>query len=184
MNRSRPGQWWTLLAAIALPAAAVAAVRHALSVEPENAPAPASPRAAGSGGDDAPAMSVTDAQRRMLALASLPDAQGARSPFYVPRSDADTPEPDQSDAMKRPDPREKAPELTSIVTGRETLAVINGKPHRVGDRVADDRTLAEIDAPGGTVTLDSPTRGRLVLRLRRADPTDKASVRESAVDPK
>lgn len=43
--------------------------------------------------------------------------------------------------------------LTAIVSGREVLAVLNGKLHRVGDQVGTGWTIDSIDPNAGTVTL-------------------------------
>ncbi|MCK6475640.1 MAG: general secretion pathway protein GspB [Phycisphaerales bacterium] len=81
-----------------------------------------------------------------VALAPLPGMPGD-----------ETPKPAQLPSLK----------FTSVASGRETVAVINGKVCRVGDQVAPEWTLFEIDPSSNTVTVEHATGQRETVTLSR-----------------
>lgn len=57
--------------------------------------------------------------------------------------------------------------LTSIFSGRRTVAIINGKLRRVGDEIETGWRVSEIDAGAGTVTISNTHGVRSTLRIHR-----------------
>ena len=88
------------------------------------------------------------------------------SPFVVPQSEAD-----REGLLQDPKAKAQAskmPEftITSIVSGAQTIAFINGKGHRAGDEIDGGWTITEIDATNRQATLKHPEHGTLILKIK------------------
>jgi len=166
VNHAKLAQRLVLAAAALAPTAAVLLVR---AVAPHAGPASASARP-GAPDRVEPVHPLTPApltgKQPALAAAIRSRTPEFRSPFVVPMSEADREGLLQNPKGKAPPP--KAPEfaVTSIISGAQTFAVINGKPRRVGDELDGGWVLAEIDSAGRRATVEHPEQGRLVLKIK------------------
>lgn len=57
--------------------------------------------------------------------------------------------------------------LTSIFSGRRTVAIINGKVRRLDDEVEKGWRVSAIDADAGTVTVENGLREQVLLKIHR-----------------
>ena len=73
----------------------------------------------------------------------------------------------------------KSLELTSILSGREPIAVIAGRPLRAGAMVKKGWKLIEIDLARSTATVEHPLAGKATLALKRRAPKSE----DSGVEP-
>ncbi|HRJ49548.1 MAG TPA: hypothetical protein PKU91_03380, partial [Phycisphaerales bacterium] len=64
-------------------------------------------------------------------------------------------------------PRVPTLRLSSIASGRDLVAVINGAVRRVGDSVGDDWTIERIDHSTGTVTIEHASGATETISLSR-----------------
>lgn len=101
--------------------------------------------------------------------AQIDPATVARSPFWDKSSGGYIPEP----ILPDPEPRTGQPEtgqirLTAVMpSARTPLAVINGRPRRIGDRIDSVWTLTAIDGDARTVTIRSSTGQERTVTLSR-----------------
>lgn len=150
-----------------LPALAVLGVR---AVSPEGAPSTAR-AAAAAGVEAAPAALPTASAEQKGLLAAQREAAAAPfgpCPLAMPQTTAlrvAAPEP----PAEREEP---APEfaLSGIVRGGGgAMAVINGRPRRLGDEVEKGWFVGGIDPGAGEVRLETPAGRRVTITLRRSD---------------
>ncbi|MCC6230103.1 MAG: hypothetical protein IT432_12875 [Phycisphaerales bacterium] len=83
--------------------------------------------------------------------------------FYAPKA----PAPAVPNDPKRPEVKDAKLALSSIMAGREPMAIIDGKLLRTGARVGDRWTIKQINPEAGSVTLESLDGETQELRLRR-----------------
>lgn len=95
-------------------------------------------------------------------LLQPPKAQPVKLP-EVPVAEALTPDQHIVDALKLV----KSLEFTSILSGREVLAVISGRPRHVGDVVKKGWTLVSIDPVANSVVLRHELAGDHTLLLKQ-----------------
>jgi hypothetical protein len=88
------------------------------------------------------------------------------SPVGQPSAKPATPNERFTDAMTA----FKSFELTSILIGRETLAVIGGRPHKVGDSLKSGWKIIIIDSASSTVQLQHEVAGSQILKIRQHKP--------------
>ncbi len=81
----------------------------------------------------------------------------------VPIAETLTPDQHIVDALKLV----KSLEFTSILSGREVLAVISGRPRHIGDTVKKGWTLISIDAVANSVVLHHELAGDHTLHLKQ-----------------
>ena len=75
----------------------------------------------------------------------------------------------------------KTLEFTSILSGREMLAVISGRPRRVGENVKKGWKLISINAASATVELKHDLAGKHTLQMRQHSPRDEDG--RNAIEP-
>ncbi len=164
MNISKRTRDRLLLGAVMLgPVAGVLSIRAAAGLEPRNSAA-ASTAAAAVQAAGVPASLVLRAdQKAALAyVKARPMPKVDRSPMHAPaappRTDQEAPEAARA-APPAADVSPDAPAMTLstiFTSSNAALAIINGKVHRVGDRVSGDWTVRSIDGPGMTVVVAGP----------------------------
>lgn len=158
-------QMAVLLAAVVAPAAGVMLIR---TLAPNSGPA----RAAAMVGTEEvvepvrpPAPPQLSGKQAALASALRGRASEYRSPFVVLTSEAAREgllqDPRGAQVAKRPEFS-----ITSIVTGTQPMAVINGKARRVGDDMGDGWSLIDIDPTRRQVTVQHLEHGVLVLHIK------------------
>ncbi|MEM9372405.1 MAG: hypothetical protein AAGA55_02065 [Planctomycetota bacterium] len=146
-----------MVAAFALPVAAVGVARYIGSAaEPALAAVAAAPPVL-------PTLTQPAAQQ------PLPD-HPFRSPFWT-RASVSPYQPDPEIPgevqVSEPPPSIDA-RLTAVMpSSRTPLAVINGKPHRIGDAVTPTWTLVSIDGKARTVTLRNSNGQTVTIALSR-----------------
>ncbi len=87
---------------------------------------------------------------------------GSAAREYSPQPEPTSPQPEQG-----PEIRETI-RLTAVMpSARNPLAVINGRPRRIGDEVVPGWTLVAIDGRERTVTVESGLARRIVIDLSR-----------------
>lgn len=64
-------------------------------------------------------------------------------------------------------PKAPALRLSSIASGRDVVAVINGAVRRVGDSVGGEWTIERIDHSAGTVTIEHPSGATETIAISR-----------------
>ncbi len=95
-------------------------------------------------------------------LSPPPKAQPVKTP-EVPIAETLTPDQHIVDALKLV----KSLEFTSILSGREVLAVISGRPRHIGDTVKKGWTLVSIDPVANSVVLHHELAGDHTLLLKQ-----------------
>lgn len=124
----------------------------------------------------------TTATQAIEALRSKPFG---KTPVWVPthvdptQSDQPVnsqPEPSQLDAKRKNALADlKTVEVTSILTGRQPLAVIAGKPRKVGDEIRGGWKIVGIDPSTGTVDVQHVEFGFERLNLKKKSLEDSAA---------
>lgn len=69
----------------------------------------------------------------------------------------------------------KAIEVSSILTGRQPLAVIGGKPRKVGDDIRSGWRIISIDPASGIIGVEHPDAGVEQLHLRKKSLEDSTA---------
>lgn len=122
-----------------------------------------------------PEETIDEPTRRMLeAGLSRTGAVIARDPFHSPAFEGGNAAlaglmpaiASESEAAESA-PRLPALRLSSIASGRDLVAVINGSVRRVGDSVGDDWTIERIDHITGTVTIEHASGATETISLSR-----------------
>ena len=105
-----------------------------------------------------------------IPVASAPRARGTVAPVATETA-PETPDEKLLEAQAA----FKSFELTSILSGREPIAVIAGRPLRAGAMVKKGWKLIEIDLARSTATLEHPLAGKSTLSLKRRPPKSEDS---------
>ncbi|MBU6413023.1 MAG: hypothetical protein KGS45_06080 [Planctomycetes bacterium] len=119
------------------------------------------------------------------AIEALRSSPYGKTPVWVPvqadPSQTDlpinsVPEPTQPDAKRKSAVADlKTVEVTSILTGRQPLAVIAGKPRKVGDEIPGGWRITGIDPSTGTVDVQHGEVGSERLHLKKKTIEDSAA---------
>jgi hypothetical protein len=167
LRRLRSPRATGLLAGAAAPAILIVLAATDAGVSPESSHAASSVASAVEEGAPAAAVAVRPSVAQVRALEHsrrLLEAPIAGSPFRTPESaNATALAPADAD-----EPEQAAFEVSAIVNSpKGAIAVIEGKPRRVGDAVADGWSVAAIDPVALTVTLSRADGQATMLRMRR-----------------